>query len=210
MSLKPLLLLPLAAAFASAAPAQPGFLKEAVEEATGGSSNRRNDLEGGIWEFKVLDQKSRDTMLVGKVRIKDSAAFDVAGSAKGRLLDDAEASEAADSEAPSGPFGRTPPFARSLQSPQKLGVLDRVAEGNRGGERIADINYDRTNTRSSGQRAKQITMLFDRDDEHPLSGDVRLTYDTRNRTGVWRGTYYEELEGGKKKKWLFELRLVED
>ncbi|QDT70456.1 hypothetical protein MalM25_34040 [Planctomycetes bacterium MalM25] len=178
--------------------AQPGFLKDAIDSATGGAE-RRNDLEGGIWEYKVVQRTGqKKTVLQGKVRIRDEAAFDVAGSAKGDLLN--EAGIEAPDEGGSFPFG--------IKPPTNLGVLDRVAEGNRGGDRIADITYKRA--RNSTTATPKVTFRFDTDDEHPLSGEALVKYDTRNGGGVWRGSYYAVQPDGKKKRWNFELRFIED
>ena len=45
------------------------------------SGNQRNDFEGVVWEFKVIDRKERDkskqTRMVGRIRVKQSAVFSV-------------------------------------------------------------------------------------------------------------------------------------
>ncbi len=181
--------------------AQPGPLGKALEEATGGSANRRNDLEGGIWEYKVISKKGdKETVLVGKIRIKESAAFDVSDSAKGSLLDERNGNGQA--EAQPSPFGNM-----TSKGSKRLGIVDRIAEGNRGGERIGDINYERSS--NSTTATPKVSFKFDRDDDHILSGDANVKYDTRGGGGVWRGTYYERHEDGKT-KWTFELRAIED
>lgn len=179
--------------------AQPPILKDIVEQATGGEP--RNDLEGGIWEYKVLERAgTRATVLTGKLRIKESAAFDVPGSAEGKLLDGAK--EGTLDEGGSFPFGIKPP------TPERLGILDRVAESNRGGDRIADVTYEQS--RNSTTAAPKVTMNFDTDDKHPLSGEALVKFDVRKGGGVWRGVYYERTADGKKKRWNFELRFIED
>ena len=163
----------------------------------------RNDLEGGIWEYKVIDRKGdKQTMLVGKLRIKESAAFDVPQSAKGKLLEqeDPQAAEPAP-----GPLGR---MSQGGSSPQRLGVLDRISESNRGGERIGDVKYQKS--RNSTSATPKVTFEFDTDDDHILSGVANVKYDTRNGGGVWRGSYDEKLADGKKRRWTFEMRAIED
>lgn len=187
-------------AAACPAEAQRVGLREALGD-RGGSGIRRNDLEGGIWEYKVIGRTGdKETVLVGKVRIKDNAAFDVPGSAKGKLLDDQDKGTL--DEGGAFPFGVKPPTAK------RLGVLDRVAEGNRGGDRIADITYEKS--RNSTSATPKVTFQFDADDEHPLSGEAQVKFDTRHRGGVWRGSYYELTDEGKKKRWNFEMRQVEN
>lgn len=191
-----LLALAAGASGASFAVAQPGILKEALGDAGGGV--RRNDLEGGIWEYKVLKRSGdKATVLVGKIRIKDSAAFDVDGSAEGELVDAGTLDEGG-----TFPGGIKPP------TPKRLGILDRVAEGNRGGERIADVKYEKS--RNSTNATPKVTFLFDIDDKHPLSGEAQVKFDNKHGGEVWRGAYYERTEDGKKKRWNFELRFVED
>lgn len=156
----------------------------------------RNDLEGGIWEYKVLKRNSDKTsMLVGKIRIKQSAAFDVPGSAKGELLGEVE------SEGPGG-------AAFGPNSPPRLGVLDRITESNRGGDRIGDINYEKS--RNSTSATPKVTFRFDKDDAHILSGEANVKYDTRGGGGVWRGSYNEVTPDNEKRRWTFELRFIED
>ena len=185
---------------ASAALGQPPIVGGLLDK-VGEQADRRNDLEGGIWEYKVLERRGNATVMVGKVRIKQSAAFDVAGSAKGSLLKErGEAAEETD-EGPSLPFGIKPP------SPPKLGVLDQISESNRGGDRIGDINYEKS--RNSTNATPKVSFRFDTDDEHPLSGVANVKYDTRGGGGVWRGTYVEQTADGKQ-RWKFELRFIED
>lgn len=179
--------------------AQPAFLKGVVEEATGGST-RGNDLEGGIWEYKVVNRtKDKTTKLVGKLRLKDGAAFDVIDSAKGELAGDG-------GEAPDE--GGTFPFGIRAPSAPRLGVLDRVAEGNRGGDRIGDVTYQRV--KNSKTAKPKVSFKFDTDDKHPLSGEAMVRNNPERDGDVWRGTYYQRLNDGKKRRWNFELRFIED
>ena len=50
----------------------------------GNSTNRRQDVEGTIWEFKVMDNnesnKSKRTKMTGRIRIKQSSVFAVAST----------------------------------------------------------------------------------------------------------------------------------
>lgn len=190
-----------AAPVAQAKPPIAGGLLERV----GDQANARNDLEGGIWEYKVIERTGdRNTVMVGKLRIKQSAAFDVPGSASGSLIDDGPEGEQAGAGGPPLPFGSGSKPGRQ----PRLGVLDRISESNRGGERIADLNYEKS--RNSTNATPKVTFRFDTDDDHPLSGDANVKYDTRGGGGVWRGTYTEKKADGKKTRWKFELRFIED
>lgn len=186
-------------AITSSALAQPDFLKEIVEEATNGKS-RSNDLEGGIWEYKVVTRtKEKATKLVGKLRLKDGAAFDVVDSATGELaVGDGQTPD----EGGTFPFGIRPPTG------PKLGVLERVAEGNRGGDRVGDVTYQRV--KNSTTAKPKVSFVFDTDDKHPLSGEAMVRNNPKRDGDVWRGTYYQRLHDGKKRRWNFELRFIED
>ena len=41
------------------------------------SRNSRHDVEGTIWEYKVIDSKSKDTEDTGQIRVKGTAVFAV-------------------------------------------------------------------------------------------------------------------------------------
>ena len=82
------------------------------------------------------------------------------------------------------------------------------ASPNRGGDRIGDINYQKSN--NSTNATPKVTFRFDADDKHPLTGEANVKYDTRGGGGVWRGTYVEKLADGGKERWTFELRAIED
>ena len=172
----------------------------AVLDKAGDQVNSRNDLEGGIWEYKVIERRGTMSVLVGKVRIKQSAAFDVPGSAKGSMIEESDAEEPDD--------GPPLPFGKKGSSTRRLGVLDQITESNRGGDRIGDVNYEKS--RNSTNATPKVSFRFDTDDEHPLSGEANVKYDTRNGGGVWRGYYDQELEDGKNERWKFELRFIED
>ena len=195
-------------AVASPAVAQPPIIGELLNK-DGGSNPLadRNDLEGGIWEYKVIERTGdKKTMLIGKIRIKDSAAFDVSGSAKGELLDQAEQDETEQNGEQAS--GSKLPFGLEKPDLPRLGVLDQIAESNRGGDRIGDINYQRS--RNSTSATPKVKFRFDADDSHILTGDANVKYDTRGGGGVWRGTYVEKLPDKKKRRWTFELRFIED
>lgn len=196
------LLLALFVSLGAAAFAQPPIVRDLAAGARDEAS-RRNDVEGGVWEYKVIERAGdKKTVLVGKVRVKQSAAFDVAGSAEGSLLGEAAGGEE------EGDF-RAPVIGRlKLPKPPRLGVLDRVAESGRGGERIGDVTYHKSRS-STGATAK-VVIRFDTDDDHPLSGEANLKLDTRGGAGVWRGAYVEQQTGEDKRRWTMELRFIED
>lgn len=183
-----LVCLVLIVSFSNEATAQPGSIRGLAENLRD-SVEGRNDVEGGIWEYKVRKRNGdKATVLIGKFRVKENAAFDVPGSAKGSLLG-GEANE------------------DSPNRPARLGIRDRIAESNRGGERIGDVNYSQSN--NSTNATPKVSFRFDTDDDHPLSGTAQAKYDTRHGGGVWRGSYVEQRDG-KKKRWTFELRKVEN
>ena len=176
-----------------------GALRGASDE----SNDKRQDVEGTIWEYKVLDPKEKDpklqTLLTGKFRIKQTSIFSV-GDAKlvngaGKLA-----------EQPVGGKGKgkgTGSESGNVRG-QLQGLLSqrlkKSEEQNSGGDRIGDI--------AKGSSTK-YKYEFDQDDEYPLSGLVDVSLDTK-KNGVWSGNY-EEFSGGKKvNRWRFEMRKIEE
>lgn len=147
------------------------------------SDDKRNDLEGTIWEYKVIDARTKKTMSTGKVRIKKTAIFAVATKKKTDGKADTEVDD----------------------KPIKNAIAKRIAaksDEDAGGERIGDIV---TNSKKK-RNPNEYTFRFDKDDEHELSGIAVIKRDTKNKGGVWLG-YYND---AKKKRWRFEMRKIED
>jgi hypothetical protein len=183
--------------------AQPPVLRD-LAEGIADQVSQRNDIEGGVWEYKVLERSGdKTTILVGKFRVDGAAAFDVPGSAEGAMLDE---KGVAGGGAQAGQAGG--PFGLKLPAPPRLGALDQLAEVGRGGDRIGDIVYQKS--RNSTNATPKVTIRFDTDDKHPLSGEANMKLDTRHGGGVWRGSYVEQPKQGKKRRWGMELRLIED
>lgn len=169
------------------------------------SSNRRQDVEGTIWEFKVLENgerdKSKQTKMTGRIRIKQSSLFAV-GKVERVAEPDKQAAEdvvenpasplrgAGSGQRASGGFGRR--FA------EEGGARESASST---GERIGDMTKNKSNEK---------TFQFDEDDEYPLSGLVVVQLDTKKSNGVWSGRYDEFANGKKTKRWRFEMRKVEE
>ncbi len=186
------------------------------------------DVEGTIWEFKVMDHDERDrsekTKMTGRLRIKQTSVFAVGkveSQNNGGQLDTAQLMEKFDgngdrllnvneldsllayvrSEASSSSQA---PSANGNVPEELKGLLSqritKAKEEDTGGERIGDLT-------NNGPTEKKFR--FDEDDTHPLSGIVVLQPDTANRNGSWYG-YYDEFMGGKKvARWRFEMRKIE-
>ena len=194
----------------------------------GDSTNRRQDVEGTIWEFKVMDNsesnKSKRTKMTGRFRIKQTSVFaagsvEVAETAEQASGDAAEMMKQFDRNgdqklntseldallASMRGGGSRPDNQRGsggVQSELKGLLSQRIAkatEEDTGGERIGDM----TKSRSS-----EKTFRFDEDDNHPLSGMVVVKPDTKQRSGTWLGSYDEYANGKKKKRWRFEMRKI--
>lgn len=158
------------------------------------STNRRQDVEGTVWEYKVIepDEKddSKETKMTGRLRMKQTSIFAVG---KPKMVgenekDGKEAKENGDAD---------------LRGNFKDLLSQRVNESKlqtTGDERIGDYS-------TSG--SSEYKFEFDQDDDYPLSGLVKLKPDDK-KNGVWTGTY-EEFAGGKKvRRWRFEMRKVEE
>ncbi|MEL6110304.1 MAG: hypothetical protein AAFU85_30210, partial [Planctomycetota bacterium] len=169
------------------------------------STDKRQDVEGTIWEFKVLDPKEKDpklqTLLTGKFRIKQTSIFSV-GEAKlvngaGKLAEEPAAprGEKRNGGKKDGESGNVRGQLQGLLSQR----IKNSEEQTSGGDRIGDI--------AGG--SNKYKYEFDQDDEYPLSGLVDVALDTK-KNGVWSGNY-EEFSGGKKvNRWRFEMRKIEE
>ena len=165
--------------------------RKANKETSDSSEDKRNDFEGVIWEFKVIDRKEKDktkqTKLTGLLRVKESAIFAMGDVEKGSEKAGDKKKEDADVR------GRL----KEIMS-KRL----KNAEGkSSGGERVGDM---------SKNGAKEYILKFDEDDDYPLSGRAELKPDTKNKGGIWFGKYVEYLEGSKKKSWRMELRKIDE
>ena len=168
-------------------------------QTTDESTDKRQDVEGTIWEYKVLDPKEKDpkkqTLMSGRFRMKQSAIFAV-GDAK---LENGKGKLAEEPAATSEKQGKS-----DLRG-QLQGLLaqrsNKAKEQSSGGDRIGDISKGGSN---------KYKYQFDQDDDYPLSGLVEVTLDTKKKNGVWSGNY-EEFSGGKRvNRWRFEMRKIEE
>ena len=198
----------------------------------GNSTNRRQDVEGTIWEFKVMDNsesnKSKRTQMTGRVRIKQTSVFavgkvEVADSEQVASGDAAEMMKQFDKDGDRklntseldtllasirGGGGTSKPSGR----PSKSGGVQSELEGLLS-QRIKNASEEDTGGERIGDMTKskssEKTFQFDEDDEHPLSGMVVVQPDSKSN-GVWIGRYDEFADGKKKKRWRFEMRKVEE
>ncbi|TWU04765.1 hypothetical protein Pla52n_28090 [Stieleria varia] len=158
------------------------------------STNRRQDVEGTVWEYKVIEpgekDDSKETKMTGRLRIKQTSIFAV-GKPKMVGEQENEGKEAKQNG------------DADLRGNVKGLLSQRLNESKvqtTGDERIGDYS-------TSG--SSEYKFEFDQDDAYALSGLVKLKPDTK-KNGVWAGTY-EEFSGGKKvKRWRFELRKIEE
>lgn len=185
------------------------------------SNNRFKDVEGTIWEFKVIDRAeknaSKKTKMTGKIRIKQASVFAVG---KVKLAEKEEKKEEKAADEAEGVGGRPFAFPDRLKRPLKgpgaksgsdkldgeiKGLLSqkigKEMEEDTGGERVGDL------TKSL---KSQKMFRFDEDDKFELSGVVVVKPDTKKRNGVWLGRYDEFVDGKKKKRWNFELRQIQE
>ncbi len=200
-------------------PRRPGGTQVREVEIDGG--NRRNDLEGTIWEYKVMENsekdRSRRTKMTGQIRIKQSALFAISRVV---VSDDKEKDDKKEKEAEgSSSLPRGTVRERLLAGRTEAGVNEGdklsgklsafragrgpTAIGHPGAapERVGDLVIEESN---------EYTFRFDEDDSYPLSGRASLKPDTTNRGGVMIGNYDEFVHGKKKKRWRIEMRKVEE
>ena len=176
-----------------------GRLKDKIRNAAGkgnketssSSEDKRNDFEGVIWEFKVIDRKEKDktkqTKMTGLLRVKQNAIFAMGDVEKGSKKEGEKQDEKTEVR------GRL----KDIMSKR----LNKAEGSSSEGERIGDM---------SKNGAKEYIFKFDEDDDYPLSGRAELKPDTKNKGGIWFGKYVEYLAGNKKKSWRMELRKIDE
>jgi hypothetical protein len=156
------------------------------------SNDKRNDVEGTIWEFKVIDRKEKDvskqTKMTGKLRMKQTSVFSVGDVL---MVGEQENKQKAKSDS-------------SDVKGQLEGLLSqrmkKAKQKDTGGDRVGDFS----------KKSNEYIIRFDEDDDYPLSGRAELRLDQKNKGGVWFGKYVEYLSGNKKQSWRIEMRRIED
>ncbi|MEM8733429.1 MAG: hypothetical protein AAGG44_04365 [Planctomycetota bacterium] len=212
-----------------------GLLKKRANLNSGsgdGNGLQVKDVEGLIWEFKVMDNKERDrsqkTKMTGRMRIKQTSVFavgsvelpdlSVAGGTRSakQLMEEFDKND--DEQLSVAELDRLLVSVRAENEPktQPNGPSGGLQSDFKGllSQRINRAKVEDTGSERIGDLTKNASsekrFRFDEDDSYPLSGIVVLRPDTNNRNGVWFG-YYDEFAGGKKqKRWRFEMRKIED
>ncbi|XZE56111.1 hypothetical protein SH139x_002190 [Planctomycetaceae bacterium SH139] len=167
------------------------------------SNDKRQDVEGAIWEFKVFDHTEKDLAkavhMTGKIRVKQSSVFAV-----GKVKFHNQENKEEDGEEAREKIGNENLQKEGLQSQLRNRLsqkLNRKEDEQSGGERIGDISKGGSN---------KYKYQFDQDDQYPLSGLVSVTPDPQKKNGVWSGNYEEFSAGKKVKRWRFEMRKIEE
>lgn len=189
------------------------------------SDHDRKDLEGVIWEYKIMqnDEKDRSerTKMTGRMRIKQTSLFAV-GKVEYTNRDEKKESKddnkaGAGNESAAGPgLGmkeRLPGKKQTVQSERGNEDIKEQAKGVLS-QKLKQKNEEQTGSERMGdlikQSANEYTFRFDEDDDHPLSGLAVLQPDKTGRGGVWLGHYDEFAEGKKIKRWRIEMRKIEE
>ncbi len=173
----------------------------AFKQVNSDSTNKRQDVEGTIWEYKVFDHTEKDPVkavhMTGKIRVKQSSVFAVGAAKFHNQGDKAEA------KVPNQAFqgDRQRPDLQSQLRGRLSQAMNRKEVEQSGGERIGDISKGGSN---------KYRYQFDEDDQYPLSGLVSVAPDPQKKNGVWSGNYEEFSAGKKLKRWRFETRKIEE
>ena len=173
----------------------------AIEQASGDSTNKRQDVEGTVWEYKVIDPKEKDdskqTKMAGRIRIKQTSIFAI-----GKVeINDEKEKRVENADQGKAVKGRGASDVRERFQGLLSQRINESTAQTAGGERIGDL---------SKAGSSEYDYAFDQDDEYPLSGLVKVKPDKEKKNGVWSGTY-EEFSGGRKvKRWRFEMRKIEE
>ncbi|HBE72335.1 MAG TPA: hypothetical protein DDW52_29725 [Planctomycetaceae bacterium] len=214
--------------------AQGPLKRRAQLRPSGGEDSRLQvkDVEGLIWEFKVMDNKERDrsqkTKMIGRMRIKQTSVFAVGPV---EMLDPTAVGGARNAAQLMEEFDNNNDQQLSVTELEQLLISVRAENKSKSeanpsagvvksdfkgllSQRINSAKEEDTGGERIGDLTKSVSsekgFRFDEDDNYPLSGIVVVRPDTSNRNGVWFG-YYDEFSGGKKqKRWRFEMRKIED
>ena len=173
----------IATALCSATYGQPPRVLQGNKSGGDAMANKKllsKDFEGVIWEFKVIDPKTRKTESVGRFRIKQDALFLVrmkeVGNKEAPTNEKAEVSRR-------GPLAQTKVAANTIDPSERIGEVDH--------EYYTEAN--------------QVRLNFDTDDKYELSGRAYIKR-TSSKSTIWEGYYDDD----NKKRWKFELRKIEE
>lgn len=232
--------------FCSAAQAQ--GLKGKLRGNLGGGSgestrdNQRNDFEGAVWEYKVMDRhekdKSKQTLMVGRFRVKQSAVFAVGGvevvNRQPELSSEEQAAqymEKFDTDRDGGlNTNELTKLLKSMRKKQSTTKTTAAAGNSKTGgpaksgigndlkgllsDRIGRAKEEGTGSERIGdmnkKNARTCIFNFDQDDDYPLSGRVDVKPDSNQKGGVWFGDYDEYVDGKKRHRWRIELRKIDE
>lgn len=141
------------------------------------------DVEGVVWEFKVIDEKTKKTESTGRFRVKEDALFLV------RMKRDVvPADKPADDK---GKLNLRDKFAKKLDESAQTDPTERIGE--------IDVKYKNLSDPS------ELRLIFDNDDEYELSGRAVIKR-TSQKSTIWTGRYDDQ----NKKRWKFEVRKIEE
>ncbi len=229
-----------------------GPLKKKLESARGSggvkigrnsgddSGSRRNDFEGSVWEFKIIDTKERDnskkTHMTGRLRVKQTAVFAVGEPVISESSPQRSPSEEADAllqkfdrnsdgqlsskeltsmvksvrRGDTAFSASTSSQANSRGTPDVKGDMKSLVSQRLRGAKEADAGGGSRIGDFSKQNTSKSIFTFDEDDDFPLSGRAEVKPDTKKKGGVWFGHYDEYVGGKKQKRWRMELRKIDE
>lgn len=197
------------------------------------SSDRRQDVEGTIWEFKVIDtsenNRSKQTKSIGRFRIKQTSIFAVGemeSLEEGTLLleDVSEVMKRFDTNGDKVlsvseledllEFMRDDETGLGEDARRDSRVEVKSELGDLFSQRIKQAKEQDTRGERIGDLTKntrtEMTFRFDEDDAYPISGIVVVQYDSERKNGTWVGRYDEFADGKRKQRWRFEMRKIEE
>ena len=185
------------------------------------SDQRRKDVEGVIWEYKLMEHDERDrserTKMTGRLRIKQTALFAV-GEVEYINTEEGGKDEGGAGKDDTSPAGTGGGLMERLQSKKPEAQSEGSDELKRQAkellsQRLKQKTEEKTGSERIGDLIKQsrreYRFRFDEDDEYPLSG-LAVLHPKASGGGVWLG-YYDAFADGKKKKRLrIEMRKLEE
>lgn len=151
---------------------------------SGEAGNKKSglkDFEGVVWEFKIINVKTKKTETTGRFRVKQDALFLV------RMKETGEKKENLPKEK------AEPPLRQAISKKLEDAVVTDLTE------RIGEIDHE------FPTESGEIRLIFDSDDKYELSGRA-LIKRTSTQSTIWSGNY----DDTEKKRWRIELRKIDE
>ncbi len=156
---------------------------------------------GATWEYKVIDRKTKQTKITGRLQVEKAAIYAVG---KPKIVEKVSTDDdvAAEDEKES-PTAKTRDRSSSIEARRNKGRsrgrTQHAKEDKVKPKQVGEVVISKKKARDPNKS----TFRFSKDDDYILSGVVVLNRDKKAReVSLWVGSYTDE----KKKRWKFEMK----